>query len=127
MNGNQREILIFYNPDSPDHRRTVAHARSISNHVKSFPFHKASATDMTWERMLQFLQLHPRELMNKASESYQLHVRGRDFDDEGWLKVLRYNPEILRAPIAIRGTRAVLCISPTDVHKLIEGSTIVEE
>ena len=68
--------------------------------------------------MLDMLNLHPKEIMNKANPYYQNHIRGREFDDESWLKILIRNTHLIKAPIAIKGNRAVLCINPTDVYKL---------
>ncbi len=122
MKTHRREILIYYNPDSSSDRRTVAHAQGLTNHVKTFSFNQTPSTDMSWQRILKTLDVHPKDLMNKAHPYYQEHIRGREFDKESWLKVIRYNPELIKAPIAIRGNRAVLCKSPTDIYQLMERS-----
>lgn len=56
--------------------------------------------------------------MNKAHPYYQAHLRGRDFDDEAWLKILANNPYLFKAPIAVRGRRAVFCETPTAIYRL---------
>ena len=62
--------------------------------------------------------MHPKELMNKADPYYQTHLRGKDFSKENWIKVIEKNPELIKAPIAIRGHKAILCNSAPDVYKL---------
>ena len=123
MKTHRREILIYYNPDSSSDRRTVAHAQGLTNHVKTFSYSQTPSTGMSWQRILKTLDVHPKDLMNKAHPYYQEHIRGREFDKESWLKVIRYNPELIKAPIAIRGNRAVLCKNPTDIYQLMERST----
>jgi len=67
--------------------------------------------------------VHPKDLMNKAHPYYQKHIRGREFDKESWLKIIQYNPDLIKAPIAMRGNRAILCTNPTDIYKLMEPSS----
>lgn len=123
MKTNKREILIYYDPSSSNGRKTVAHAQSLSSHVRTYSFDKAPSSSTSWRQILRALDLHPKELMNKAHPYYQANIRGREFDDEDWLNVIRYNPSLLRAPIAIRGEQAVLCTSATEIHKLTRLKT----
>jgi arsenate reductase len=118
MKTNPREILIYYNPDSNSHRQVIAYAKSLARHVKTYAFSQAPSTGTSWQQIINTLGMHPRELMNKSNPYYQEHIRGRDFDAESWIKVLMNNPDLIIAPIAIRGDRALLCRSATDILKL---------
>jgi arsenate reductase (glutaredoxin) len=125
MKTHLREILIYYNPDSNSHRMTVAHAQSMVSHVRTFPFGQTPSTAASWQSILNAIGRPPKELLNKAHPYYQENIRGREFSNSNWIKILRYNPELLKAPIAIRGTRAILCENPTDIYKLEEPAPIV--
>ena len=118
MKTHERELLIYYNPDSSSDRKTVAHAQSVAPHIRSYSYSQAPSTGTSWQQILIALGVHPKELLNKAHPYYQQHIRGCEFDEESWIKVLRYNPEMIKAPIAIRGARAVMCATPTDIYKL---------
>ena len=120
MHTHQREIQIYYNPDSPSDRRCVAHARSMGTSVKTYDYAKTPSNGTSWRQIIKNLDCHPKELMDKSHPYYQANIRGRDFHMTGWLEILRRNPFLLRAPIAMRGARAVLCQSPTDIYKLTE-------
>lgn len=115
-----REILIYYNPDSRSDRMTIAYAQSVAGHVTPYAFSKTPSTPTSWQHILNALEMHPKELLNKAHPFYQANIRGREFDDEGWLNIIRFNPQLIKAPIAMRGSRAVLCCTPTDIYKLVE-------
>lgn len=125
MKTHNREILIYYNPESSNDRKTVAHAQSLVPHVMTYAYEKAPSTGTSWQQIIKSLDLHPKELMNKAHPYYQANIRGREFDDQDWLNVIKYNPALLKAPIAIRGNKAVLCISATDIYKLTVGEEAV--
>lgn len=118
MKTHQREIMIYYNPESSSDRKTVAYARGVVPHLKTYAFHQTPSTGASWQHIIEALGLHPKELLNKAHPYYQQHIRGREFDEESWIKVLRYNPDLIKAPIAMRGGRAILCCTPTDIFRL---------
>ena len=121
MKTHQREILIYYNPDSSNDKKTVAHAQGLVSHVRAYSYSKAPSNGTSWGQIIHSLDVHPKELMNKAHPYYQQNIRGREFDEEGWLNVIRHNPEMLKAPIAIRGQKAILCNQATDVYKLTDS------
>ncbi len=120
MKTHQREILIYYNPELSSDRKTVAFAQSVAPHVRSYAFGKTPSSGTSWQMILNSLELHPKELMNKANPYYQTHIRGREFDEESWVNILRHNSDLIKAPIAIRGNRVILCTNPTDIYRLIK-------
>jgi len=118
MRTNPREILLYYNPDSSRDRKTVAHAQSMSKHVRLFAHNQNRSTTTAWKVILNSLDLNAKQLLNKADPDYQQRLRGKEFDDEGWLHVLQHNPHLIKAPIAIKGNKALLVNSPTDIYRL---------
>ena len=118
MKTNPREILLYYNPDSSSDRKTVAYARSMSPHVRTYSYENANCTSTQWKGIIDKLQIEPKKLFNKAHPEYQSNLKGKEFDTEDWLHVIQNNPNLLRSPIAIKGTRAVMCDTPTDILKL---------
>ena len=124
MRTNQRELLIYYNPESGAHRRTIAYAQSVCRHVRTYSFAQAPSTETSWQQILDALNVDPKDLLNKAHPYYQAHIRGRDFDLDSWIKVIQNNPDLLKAPIAIRGRRAILCHNATDILQLVEAPAV---
>lgn len=118
MKTNPREILLYYNPSSSSDRKTVAFAKSMSPHVRTFSHNQANCTSTQWKGIIDKLNITPKGLFNKAHPEYQSNLRGKEFDEEGWLDVIKNNPGLLRSPIAIKGSRAVMCDSPTDILRL---------
>ena len=118
MKTNPREILVYYNPKSSSDRKTVAYAQTMSTHVRAYSHDQANCTSTQWQSILHKLDLEPKKLFNKAHPEYQSNLRGKEFDDEGWLAVIKNNPTLLRSPIAIKGNKAVMCDSPTDILRL---------
>ncbi len=118
MKTNPREILIYYNPASSSDRKTVAYAQSLSKHVKTYSHEQANVTSTGWKGILEKINIEPKRLFNKALPEYQLTLKGKELDDEGWLHVIQRNTHLLRSPIAVKGNKVVLCESPMDIYKL---------
>ncbi len=122
MKTHNREILIYYHPESSSDRQTVAMAQGISSHVRSYAYGKTPSTETSWKSIMHALNCHPKDLLNKSHPYYQIHIKGREFDEESWVKILRFNPDMIRVPIAICGRRVVLCNTPSDIHQLFDGN-----
>ena len=118
MKSHPREILLYYNPESSSDKKTLAYANSMSKHVRSFSHANNRSTTTAWKVMLQSMGLHPKKLFNKALPEYQSKLRGKEFDHEGWLRVLQNNPHLIKSPIAIKGKKTIFVKTPTDIFKL---------
>ena len=120
MKTHNREILIYFRPENRSDRQMLAMARGISSHVRSFAYGQTPSTETSWKGIMQALDCHPKDLLDKSHPYYQQHIKGTEFDEESWVKILRFNPEIIRVPIAMSGRRAILCNIPSDIHRLFE-------
>lgn len=118
MKTHKREILIYYHPDSGAHRQVVAYAKTVSKHVRTFSFGRTPSSGTSWQQIIKALDLDPKLLLNKSNPYYQEHLRGREFDEENWIKVLMNNPSLFKFPIAMSGSKAVVCNTPSDIYKL---------
>ena len=94
----------------------------VSSHVRTYAYGQTPSTTTSWKSIIHALDCHPKDLLNKAHPYYQENIRGREFDEESWVKILRFNPDLMRSPIAISGKKAVVCHTPSDVYRLIENS-----
>ena len=120
MRISENEILLYYDPATSIGRKTRAYAHSLSTNINDVEYHKTKFTSTTWRQILDMLRLEPKKLLDKSHPYYQSHIRGRSYDDEGWLNILIRNPELIIAPIAIKGNRAILCTNPTDIYRLLQ-------
>ncbi len=122
MKSHSREIILYYDPESSSGKMTAAYARSLSHNVILYSYDKAPPTVTGWRGIIEALGMDPKELLDKSKEYYQSNIRGKDFDQEGWLNVIKNNPKLIKYPIAIRGREAVFCSTPTSILKLVNKS-----
>jgi arsenate reductase len=112
------EILVYYSPATTVGKKTIALAHSLSLHVKEVEYHKTPFTATMWAELLVMLKLRPKDVVNRSHPVYQEKLAGNNFEDEDWFQILIHNPDIISAPIVIRGNHAILCHSETDIFKL---------
>jgi arsenate reductase (glutaredoxin) len=118
MKTHPREILIYYNSESSSDRKTLAYAESTGFKVRSYCHNNSPSTTTSWKTILESLNKHPKEIMNKAHPYYQANIKGRDFDMDDWVQIIKKNPQILKSPIAMKGQKAVICTTPSDIYRL---------
>ncbi len=115
MKTQDNELLVYYDRNSSKAKKVLAYARTITRHVNEVEYLKTPLTSTMWRQLLEMLDMRPKDLLNRAHPFYQENIRGKDLDDEGWLNVLIRNPELIKAPIVVKGRRAILCNNPTDM------------
>lgn len=120
MRLHNQELLLYYNPASAIGKKTRAYAYSVSKYINEVEYLKTSFSGTLWKQILEMLDMQPKQLLDKSDPYYQTHIRGRSFDDEGWLRILQQNPNLIKAPIGIMGSRAVFCANPTDIYRLLQ-------
>ncbi|GGF27092.1 arsenate reductase family protein [Echinicola rosea] len=112
------ELFFYYIPSHTIDKQARAYARSVSRYVNEINIEKEHITTTGWRTILDKLHLRAKDLLNRAHPQYQSHIAGKTWDDESWLHILVKHPYLLKAPIAIKRGKAVLCIKPSEIFKL---------
>ena len=112
------EIIIYYNKESSSDKKTLAFAQSLGSPVRSYTHDNVPSTATGWEEILSNLNMEPNEILDESHPDYIANIQGKEFDNAGWLNVIQNNPHLIKAPIAMKGKSAVLCINPTDIYRL---------
>lgn len=120
MERHPNELWLLFDDKQSQHRKTRALAKSITRHINEISLIHNKLSKLRWAEILALLNLHPKDLLNKADLGYQKEIAGHDFDDDTWLVILRENPKLIKGPIAIMDKNAVLCVKPKDIYKLTE-------
>ncbi len=112
-------ITLFLDPSSSVAKKTRATALGLTDYVHEIDLRTEKMTPTRWRQILDALGMPPKQILNKAHPRYQRYIRGRTFSDQDWLFILVNHPEMLRAPIALQGKKAVLCENPNDIYKIV--------
>lgn len=118
MKSHPNELFFYYNPSHSMDKQMRAYAQSIAKHINEINIEKEKITLTGWRSILDKLMLRPKDLLNKAHPDYQTKIAGKNWDDESWLVILTKYPHLIKAPIAIKKEKAVLCTTPNRILEL---------
>lgn len=118
MKSHPNELFFYYNPVQSGEKQARAYARSVSKNINEINLQKQRLTTTTWRSILDKLNLRAKDLLNRSHPDYQSRIAGKSWDDESWLYILANSPHLIKAPIAIKRGKAVLCTTPLEVLKL---------
>lgn len=121
------EMVLIFDNESSTHRKTRALAKSITKHINECSLRHNKLSKLRWAKIIMMLNLRPKDLLNKAEPKYQQMIAGHDFDDDDWLEIIRENTDLLKGPIAIMNGKAILCVKPKDIYKLIPDHVMHQE
>jgi len=113
----ERQITIYYNPESLIAEKTLAFAKSEGLAILEIDVLKTHLTgtqlaDLSGRLNIEIKDLvdHDHEFINNLSET-------SEFSSDDWIKMIRNNPEIMKL-IALRGDKTVIVRTPTDILKV---------
>ena len=112
------EIQIYFSQNDSKAKKAIAYAKSMCAKVQTFDIHRTESTGTIWRMILAKLGKSPKDLLDKSKPYYQKNIRGRDFEERDWIYLLMKNPDLVRSPIAIRGSKALILDNPTDIYKI---------
>ena len=96
-------------------KNTPIHAFQSAREVRD---HRHS-TGTQWFELADAVGMKVQDLIDDEHESAEELLKGsEDFTEMDWMKILDHNPLWLKHPIAIRGDKAILCYSPSEVLQL---------
>ncbi len=113
----KRQITLFYNINSIRAKKTLAFARAKGFPIQEINLLKVKLTGTQIAEIADKLNLDIKDLINQEHPAYSSLYKPHDLDENDWIKMIRHHPEILKQPIALRGDRAILVETPTDIIK----------
>lgn len=103
-----KEITLIYHSGEHIGRQILAFAQS-----EKFPIHEVDLAHVQlspvhWAELASRMNIEVKELINTEDPDFLQKFPGRhDFDENDWLKLLVHNPDILKAPIVMKGDKVV--------------------
>lgn len=120
MKTNEREIVIYFNPDNNTHKKTIAHATSIAPYIVAYSFYDTPAGHNIWASIYDSLDVDAMTIFDDKNPKYEDLIRDKELGFDSWLKVVEHNPDLIRSPIAIRGKQAIVCDRQTEIYRLMD-------
>lgn len=116
-----KEITLIYNSKNPIGQQILAFAQheKIPIHVVDLAHDTLSPTH--WAEFASRMGIEVKELVNTDDADYiQKFGDLNNLSTKDWLKLLVNNPDILKAPIVMKGDKIVAMTNPQDMLYFVE-------
>lgn len=118
MQLNKREALIFWNPDEKRDKNTYNMVKQLTEHIREVDIRKDKITQTQLIEIISKLDRRAEDLVDKDSDPYKGQFKDVDLAEEGWVKALVENPEMLYTPIVFLGNKGMIVDNPSRVLDL---------
>lgn len=116
MKAEENEILLIYNSEKQQDRKTKGYADSLKDHALN---ERDLLTDNLTETQIAEIagdmNVELVDLVDKNSDLYMQEYKNKSFSDDELTKILARNPEMIKTPIAYMGSRAFFVESAYDL------------
>jgi arsenate reductase (glutaredoxin) len=101
-------IKIYHNPRCRKSREGLKYLQSNSGDFNIVDYLKTGLTNEDLKEILLKSSLKPIDLIRKQEEAFKKELKGKNFTDEEWMKIIIENPKLLQRPIVVGKHKAVL-------------------
>ena len=117
-----REIKLYYNPESPIGKKTLAYIQASEKKILTIDVSKTKVTGTQWAEMADNLNLHISNLIATDHPDFikKYGEEPLDMEQDDWLRLLENSPELLIYPIVIDGTQFLQIKKSSDFNKFLE-------
>jgi len=112
-------ITIYHNPRCAKSRAGLKYLvdNNIKHQIIQYLKEDLSADDI--KILAQKTGLQSKELVRTQEDYFKKKLKGKEFSDEEWFKIIAENPKLLQRPIVVNGNKAVLAQPPENIKEII--------
>ena len=111
-----KEITLIYNSNEHIGRQILAYAQTENLPIHDVDLAHVQLTSAHWIELASRLDISVKELINPEDPDFLQKFGGlKNLSDNDWLKLLIHNPDILKAPIVIKGDKIVKMSNAQDM------------
>ena len=116
-----KEITVIYNSEEHIGRQILAYAQTENIPIHDIDLSHVKLTPSHWAELASRMKIHVKELINTDDPDFLQKFNGIDnLTDDDWLKLLVQNPNILRAPIVMKGDKIVQMSNSQDMLSFVK-------
>jgi arsenate reductase len=101
-------IKIYHNPQCKKSRAGLKYLKDNNIPFGIVEYLKNPLTEKQFETLLAKLNKKPSEIVRTQEEYYKKNLKGKNFNDHEWIRILLQNPRIIMRPIIEKDYKAVI-------------------
>jgi len=101
-------IKIYHNPRCKKSRAGLQYLTDKGVDIEIINYIKDSISESILEDLLVKLNKKPQEIIRKQEAFFKSDLKGKNFTDREWIKILSENPKLIQRPVIVNGYKAVI-------------------
>ncbi|CAD5255083.1 MULTISPECIES: arsenate reductase family protein [unclassified Imperialibacter] len=116
-----KEITLIYNSEENIGKQIRAYAQIENIPIHDIDLSHAKLTPTHWAELASKMGINVRDLVNTEHPNFlQKFGQIDELSDQDWLDLLVHNPEILKAPVVMKGDKIVMMSNPQDMLHFVK-------
>jgi len=103
-------MKIYHNPKCSKSRAGLEYLRSNSIEVEVIDYIKNGLTESDIREILLKTNLKPIDLVRTHEDYFKQKLKGKNFTDDEWIRIISENPKLLKRPIVVDRLKAVIAL-----------------
>ncbi|MDH5736786.1 MAG: arsenate reductase (glutaredoxin) [Gammaproteobacteria bacterium] len=113
-------VTIYHNPRCSKSRQTLVLLEEKGVKPEIILYLETPPDDMQIRKLLNMLDLDPRDLIRASEEEYNtLNLGDAGLDDDALIQAMVSHPKLIQRPIVVKDGKAVIGRPPENVLNLI--------
>lgn len=112
-------LTIFHNPKCKKSREGLKYLREKEIDAEVINYINDGISEQQLKDILIKLNLKPEDIIRKQEDLYKKELKGRNFNDNEWIRILSENPKLIQRPIVVARHKAVIAQPPDKVEELL--------
>ena len=100
-------ITIYHNNRCKKSRAGLEFLKSRTDDFTVVEYLKNPLTEEELSKILMKLNKKPQEMVRTQEAIYKQNFKGKEFNEEEWIKIIIENPKLLKRPIVVKDNKAV--------------------
>ena len=113
-------IKIYHNPQCKKSRAGLQFLQEKGVKFEIVEYLKQLLTEKEIERILVKLNKKPQEIIRTQEEYFKKSLKGKNFNDGEWIRILVQNPKLIQRPIVEAQYKAVIADPAENIDLLIK-------
>lgn len=112
-------MKFYHNPRCRKSREGLQFIKDKGLDAQVIDYFKNPITEKELQEIVMKLGKKPVEIIRTQEEYYKKNLKGRNFTDVEWIKILVENPKLIQRPIVVEKHKAVIGQPPENINQLL--------
>ncbi len=100
-------FTIYHNPRCKKSRAGLKYIQDKASDFEVVEYLKNPISTAVLKDLLMKLNLKPHDMIRTQEAIYKSDFKGKNFNDDEWIKIMTENPKLIKRPIVVSGNKAV--------------------